>query len=60
MVLEVEYKEVDHHYCEDCELVYESRDWAERCEAWCRENDTCNIEITRHSIKKTLEDLSRQ
>jgi len=58
MVKEVIYEGREHHYCEDCDLVYKSRDWAEKCEDWCRENASCNVAITNHSIKKTLEDLA--
>ena len=58
MVEKINYQKRDHYYCEDCKLVYESIDWAEKCEDWCRENNSCNVEITSHSIKKTLEDLS--
>ena len=42
MVEKINYQKRDHYYCED----------------WCRENNSCNVEITSHSIKKTLEDLS--
>jgi len=57
MVKEINYQERVYFYCEDCKLVYDSRDWAVKCEDWCRENDSCNIEITGHSIKKTLDGL---
>ena len=45
-------KEKDNFYvCEECGFAYEDRDWAEKCEAWCREKHSCNIEITKHSVK---------
>ena len=46
-----------HFYCEVCRLIYKERAWAEKCEDWCRKYKSCNLEITRHSIKKTLSDL---
>ena len=35
--------------CPECGFHYESREWAEKCEAWCREHKSCNIEITAHA-----------
>ena len=37
------------YQCEECGFHYESREWAEKCEAWCREHKSCNIEITAHA-----------
>ena len=57
MVKEIEYNNQKHFYCEVCKLVYKEKEWAEKCEEWCKHNSTCNLEITKHSIKKTLSDL---
>ena len=46
----------EQYVCKECKLIYKDKNWAEKCEAWCRENKTCNLEITQHSIKKTLDD----
>lgn len=37
------------YQCEECGFHYENREWAEKCEAWCREHKSCNIEITAHA-----------
>ena len=37
------------YQCEECGFHYEDREWAEKCEAWCQEHKSCNIEITAHS-----------
>ena len=45
------------YQCEECSFHYEDsstslttgREWAEKCEAWCREHKSCNIEITAHA-----------
>ena len=37
------------YQCEECGPHYEDREWAEKCEAWCREHKSCNIEITAHA-----------
>jgi hypothetical protein len=36
------------HQCEECGFRYEDKEWAEKCEAWCKEHQSCNIEITAH------------
>ncbi len=37
------------YQCEECSFHYEDREWAKKCEAWCREHKSCNIEITAHA-----------
>lgn len=37
------------YQCPECGFHYEGRDWAEKCEAWCLEHKSCNIEITAHA-----------
>ena len=37
------------YQCPECGFHYENREWAEKCEAWCREHKSCNIEITTHA-----------
>ena len=37
------------YQCEECSFHYGNREWAEKCEAWCREHKSCNIEITAHA-----------
>jgi len=38
--------------CEKCNLKYKGKEWAERCEDWCKKYNSCNIEITRHSEER--------
>ena len=26
------------------------REWAEKCEAWCKEHKSCNLEIIEHAM----------
>ena len=35
--------------CEECHLLYREKRWAEKCQAWCKEHNSCNLAITRHS-----------
>jgi hypothetical protein len=40
-----------YYVCDECLLKYESRELAERCEAWDRKYHACSIEIARHAVK---------
>lgn len=33
-----------------CGFRYEEKEWAEKCEAWCKEHKSCNLEIIAHGI----------
>lgn len=37
--------------CEECGLKYTNKEWAEKCEAWCKKYKSCNLEIIDHAIK---------
>ncbi|MBI2577569.1 MAG: hypothetical protein HYV77_01860 [Candidatus Wildermuthbacteria bacterium] len=34
--------------CKECGFRYIEKEWAEKCEAWCREHKSCNLEIISH------------
>ena len=34
------------YQCEACGLHYVEKEQAEKCEAWCKEHNSCNLEIT--------------
>ncbi len=36
--------------CKECNLFYKDPNLAEKCEVWCRENGTCNVEITKYAV----------
>ncbi len=36
------------YVCEECGFAYEQEEWAEKCQAWCSEHQSCNLEITGH------------
>lgn len=40
------------HKCPECGLRYKEKRWAEKCEAWCKENKSCNLEIISHSVEQ--------
>lgn len=48
-------KDREYYQCEACGLQFIEMEWAEKCEAWCRGNQSCNIEITAHAAKSENE-----
>ncbi len=38
--------------CPECGLEYKEKEWAEKCEQWCKEHKSCNLEITKHAVKR--------
>lgn len=40
------------YVCDECEFAYEKKELAEKCEAWCREKHSCNLEITKYAVEK--------
>ncbi|MEM4255224.1 MAG: hypothetical protein QXR53_02750 [Candidatus Norongarragalinales archaeon] len=39
-------------YCEECGLAYEEEAIAEKCQAWCSEHKSCNLEIIKHAVTR--------
>lgn len=37
--------------CKICKLSYEEKEWAEKCEEFCKKNHACSMEITKHAVK---------
>lgn len=42
----------DLYVCEDCGFKYLSKETAEKCEAWCHEHRSCNLEITKLAVQE--------
>jgi len=38
--------------CHECGLKYSDTEWRDKCEKWCKDNKSCNLNIIKHSIKK--------
>ncbi len=51
MVKEVEKQGKTYFQCEECGFYYKERGWAEKCEDFCKKNNSCSLEITKHSVK---------
>ena len=50
MVEEVKKNGETLYVCEECKFAYKDKNWAEKCQAWCKNNNSCNIIITGHSV----------
>ncbi len=40
--------------CSECGFGYNDKAMAERCQAWCKEHKSCNLEIIRHAVKDAV------
>ena len=38
--------------CEECHFTYRDNEWAEKCQAWCSEFKSCNLEIIQHAVSE--------
>ena len=38
--------------CPECNFAYKEKEWMEKCEKWCKEHHSCNIEITKHAVQQ--------
>ncbi len=47
-----EQKSAKTYQCGECGLSYKDKEISEKCQAWCKEHKSCNLEIIKHSIKK--------
>jgi hypothetical protein len=37
--------------CEECGMHYRDEAVAQKCEAWCREHKSCNLEIIKDAVE---------
>ncbi|MCL4392102.1 hypothetical protein M1413_02100 [Patescibacteria group bacterium] len=44
-----------YYQCEECGLWYTDRKTAGKCQAWCAEHKSCNLEIIEHAVKDAPE-----
>ena len=51
MVNTLKYKNKELHQCGECGLKYEDKETAEKCQAWCKEHKSCNLDIIKNSVK---------
>jgi len=51
MVKEIQKNNTTYYICEICDFAYKEREWAEKCEAFCKQYKSCSLEITKHAVK---------
>jgi len=54
MVKRVKQNDKEVYQCEECGFHYTEKEQAEKCQAWCKEHNSCNIEITSRALENTV------
>ncbi|MDO8601182.1 MAG: hypothetical protein Q7R46_00710 [bacterium] len=55
MVREIKKEDKTLYQCQECGFEYKEKEWAEKCEAWCKNTKSCNLEIIKHAVDKGRE-----
>ena len=50
MVKELKKENKKLYLCEECNMYYSDKSWAEKCETWCKKYKSCNIDIIKKSV----------
>jgi len=40
----------EFYVCEACGFAYKERSLSGKCESWCKERSSCNLEIVKNSV----------
>ena len=59
MVKEVIKENTKYFMCEECLMYYKTRELAQKCEDFCRENHACSIEITKHAVELKWKEVGK-
>lgn len=51
MVEKIQKENNIYFQCEECRLLYAEKEIAEKCQAWCAEHKSCNLEIIKYAIE---------
>jgi len=46
----IEKESKKYYQCKECGHVYETEELANKCEEWCKEHKSCNLEIVKESV----------
>ena len=50
MVKTIQQTGKELYQCEECGLKYAKKETAEKCQSWCKEHKSCNLEIIKDAI----------
>jgi len=39
------------YQCPICKMYYPTKELAKKCEDWCKNNNSCNIEIIKYAVQ---------
>lgn len=42
--------------CKICKIYYKEKSLADKCEEWCKNHNSCNIEILKYSVQRINQD----
>jgi len=51
MVKKIEEKGEVLYQCEECGLYYREEETAQKCEDWCKEHNSCNLDIVKDAVE---------
>ena len=41
------------YQCEEYGFKYADKEWAEKCQAWCKKHKSCNLEIIKNAVENS-------
>jgi hypothetical protein len=50
MVKKIENNKKEFYVCEACDFAYEDQATAKKCEDWCNEHHSCNMDIIQDGV----------
>jgi len=51
MVKKIDHKGKKYYQCNICRFYYKTKDFAQKCEYFCKKYKSCSLEITKHAVK---------
>lgn len=51
MVKEITNNDKKYYQCEACNMVYEDRELARKCEDFCNKYHSCSLEFTKYAVE---------
>lgn len=48
---------LEKYQCRICKLYYQDKEWAQKCQAWRAQNNSCNLTITKHALTQSKDNI---